>query len=107
MSDVYWQPDLSDGLSTSFTYDEGAHGWGNEELQDYTSSPRNSFIGSDGQSIIIRAIAERDNNGKDRFTSARLVSKACLGEERGYLEACVDAPFASESKRARLSDLIC
>lgn len=97
MSGVYWQPDLSKGISTSFNYDVGAHGWGNQELQEYTNSAKNSFIDADGSSIVIRAIAEKDGNGKNCFTSARLVSKACLEEERGYVEACIKTPFASES----------
>jgi hypothetical protein len=96
MSVPYWEPDLSSSISTSFTYDLGSHGWGNEELQNYTNSPENSFIGSDGKSIVIRAIAKKDTNGKVRYTSARLVSKACLGQERGYVEACIKTPFASE-----------
>lgn len=95
MSEPYWRPDLS-SISASFTYDLGDHGWGNEELQNYTDSPRNAFIGENGKSIIIRAIAEKDANGKETFTSARLVSKACLSEEKGYVEACIEAPQASE-----------
>lgn len=97
MSVPYWEPDLSSSISASFTYDLGSHGWGNQELQDYTNSPVNSFIGPDGKSIVIRAIAEMDSTGRPRYTSARLVSKACLGQERGYVEACIKTPFASES----------
>lgn len=91
MSEPYWTPDLS-SISASFTYDLGSHGWGNQELQNYTDSPRNAFVGQDGKSIVIRAIAEKNANGKNIYTSARLVSKACLGEEKGYLEACIEAP---------------
>jgi hypothetical protein len=92
----YWEPDLSKGLSHSFTYDLGSGGWGNQELQEYTDSPNNSFIGSDGKSIVIRAVAELDSTGNKRYTSARLVSKACLNQERGYIEACIKTPLASE-----------
>lgn len=95
MSEPYWKPDLS-SISASFTYDLGDHGWGNEELQIYTDSPQNAFIGQDGKSIVIRAIADKEeaNGNENRYSSARLVSKACLNEEQGYVEACIEAPFA-------------
>lgn len=95
MTDPYWSPDLGSTISASFTYDIGDHGWGNQELQMYTSSPSNAFITADGKSIVIRAVADMDDAGAERYTSARLVSKASLAQERGYLEASIRPPFAS------------
>lgn len=52
----------------NWTYDIGANGWGNEELQNYTNSDANSYI--DQGNLIIRA--EKVSDGQ--YTSARLKS---------------------------------
>lgn len=52
----------------NWSYDTGGHGWGNNELQHYTSSPENAYV-QDGQ-LTITAM-KRDGN----WTSARLVTK--------------------------------
>lgn len=49
-------------------YDIGGHGWGNNELQNYTNSRLNSFV-KDGK-LTIKAVK---SNGS--WTSARLVTK--------------------------------
>jgi beta-glucanase (GH16 family) len=49
-------------------YDIGGHGWGNNELQNYTNSRTNSFV-QDGK-LTIKAVK---SNGS--WTSARLVTK--------------------------------
>ena len=54
--------------SSKWNFDLGNHnGWGNGELENYTSSPLNSFHDGKGN-LVIRAI--RDSDGK--YTSARL-----------------------------------
>ena len=42
-------PDLN-----KWTYDLGANGWGNRELENYTKSRENSFLDGDGH-LVIRA----------------------------------------------------
>lgn len=49
-------------------YDTGDHGWGNNELQSYTTNPENAFV-KDGM-LTIKAIKTGD-----KWTSARLVTK--------------------------------
>jgi beta-glucanase (GH16 family) len=49
-------------------YDLGDHGWGNNELQDYTNSRVNSYV-EDGK-LFIKAIKQND-----KWTSARLVTR--------------------------------
>ena len=74
---------------------EGAHGWGNNELENYTSNPENAFYTQDHK-LILRAIA--NNSSQDpahKFTSARLVSRQRLGRDRGVLTAVVTSPCAS------------
>lgn len=52
----------------NWTYDLGANGWGNQELQNYVASEENSYV-QDGK-LVIKAIS----NGSDNYTSARLKS---------------------------------
>lgn len=52
-------------------YDLGGHGWGNNELQNYTKSTKNARV--ENGKLIIEVLREKmDNNN---YTSARLVSK--------------------------------
>jgi beta-glucanase (GH16 family) len=81
-------------LSVHFDFDLGGGGWGNNELQTYTSFPPNAFH-SPHRSLILRAIANsRAPAERDRFTSARLLSKQRLARRRGYLSAVIAAPSA-------------
>ena len=52
----------------SWTHELGDHGWGNNELQNYTSDPANSYV-SNGKLIIE---AKEDGNGG--YTSARMMT---------------------------------
>nr|WP_246429016.1 glycoside hydrolase family 16 protein [Pseudoxanthomonas broegbernensis] len=52
-------------------YDTGGSGWGNDELQHYTDQLANAFVG-DG---LLTIVARKQRAGKNRFTSARLVSR--------------------------------
>ena len=53
-------------------YDVGGHGWGNQELQNYTASRKENARVEDGRLIIE---ARRDGSREQKYTSARLVSK--------------------------------
>lgn len=90
----YWTAnfDPSTPVSQEWQQELGDHGWGNNELQNYTASPSNShFCDINGQRCLkIRAIAD-----KGKFTSARLTSKVTLGREKGYLSAQISGPSAS------------
>jgi len=55
-----------------WSYDIGGHGWGNEELQYYTShDPDNAYV-KDGKLIIT---ARKEKEGENEYTSARLVTR--------------------------------
>lgn len=58
--------------STKWNYDVGGHGWGNNELQFYTSNRLKNARVENGL-LVIEAHKE-DFNGK-KYTSARLVTK--------------------------------
>jgi beta-glucanase (GH16 family) len=78
--------------SNLFTEETGAHGWGNNESQNYTSSPENSFFTPDNK-LVLRAIANSSSSG-DKFTSARLFTHKKLDRQRGCLSAVITAPCA-------------
>jgi len=69
---LVWQDEFS-GTSIdmdSWTHELGNSGWGNNELQNYTSSSSNSYI-SNGQLVIE---AKRENLGSSEYTSARMIT---------------------------------
>ncbi len=55
----------------NWTHEIGGNGWGNNELQYYTDSSKNSYV-QDG-SLFIKLIKE--SYGDNNYTSARLVTK--------------------------------
>ncbi|KAF2119650.1 concanavalin A-like lectin/glucanase domain-containing protein [Lophiotrema nucula] len=87
---VYWRPsfDQATPVAHNFRHELGAHGWGNNESQNYIASPQNSFHTPDGR-LVVRAISQ---NGT--YTSARLTSHQTLSRPRGYLTATVYPPCA-------------
>jgi beta-glucanase (GH16 family) len=56
-----------------WTQEEGGWGWGNNELQYYTSENRNALV-KDGM-LIIESRIENTTPSRAAYTSARLVSK--------------------------------
>ena len=68
---LVWNDEFTDDEIdlTRYRHEMGDHGWGNEELQNYTSSSANSYM-EDGK-LIIEAIEERPG----RYTSARIVTQ--------------------------------
>jgi len=86
---VYWKPsfDASTPVSHNFKHELGDHGWGNEETQNYTDSPANSF--HHDNRLIVRGLVQ---NGS--YTSARLTSHQTLSRPRGYLTATILSPSA-------------
>jgi beta-glucanase (GH16 family) len=69
-----------------WTYDLGASGWGNHELENYTNFRDNSFLDGDGH-LVIRAI--KTNNG---YTSARLKTQGLYSVAYGRIAARLKLP---------------
>jgi beta-glucanase (GH16 family) len=67
-------------------FDLGASGWGNHELEEYTSQPENISLDGKGH-LMISAIA---SGGK--FTSARLKTKGRFKTRYGKVEARIQLP---------------
>ncbi|KAF2186374.1 glycoside hydrolase family 16 protein [Zopfia rhizophila CBS 207.26] len=89
-SNAYWQPSFSPSVpvTQNFRHELGAHGWGNNEAQNYVADAANSFHTPDGR-LVVRSIS---HNGT--YTSARLTSHQTLSRARGYLTVTVLAPCA-------------
>lgn len=75
--------------ATKWTYDLGAGGWGNNELQTYTNNAENVKVA--GGSLIITAKA--DGNGG--YTSARLKSENLKEFKYGRVEVKAKLPAAA------------
>ncbi|MDZ4071798.1 MAG: glycoside hydrolase family 16 protein [Sediminibacterium sp.] len=58
--------------STKWSYDVGGHGWGNNELQYYTSQQLKNARVEKGMLVIE---AHKEKMGENDYTSARLVTK--------------------------------
>lgn len=69
-----------------WTYDVGANGWGNHELENYTNSRENSFLDGSGH-LVIRAIKTNDG-----YTSARLKTKGLYSVAFGRVAARLKLP---------------
>lgn len=57
--------------ATKWSYDLGDHGWGNNELENYTDKIENAKV--ENGNLVITAIKEP--SGKQQYSSTRLVSK--------------------------------
>jgi len=73
---------------TKWTYDLGGSGWGNRELQSYTSRPQNAQI--QNGNLVITALQE-NYTGTDgiarNYTSARLKTQNLFAQAYGRFEA--------------------
>lgn len=78
------QPDAS-----KWSYDNGTGegGWGNQELQSYTSAPSNVSLDGEGN-LVITAI----RNGNS-FTSARIKTQGLFEQQYGRFEARLITPY--------------
>ena len=80
--------------STRWSFDIGGHGWGNNELETYTSRASNAHV-EDG-SLVITALKETFT-GPDKitrdYTSARLLTRKKFSQQYGRFEARIKIPF--------------
>ena len=92
--DEFNAPDGTGIDTTKWTAETGGNGWGNNELETYTSRTQNASI-SNG-TLVIKATKE-DFTGTDgilrHYTSARLKTQAKFEQAYGRFEARVKVPF--------------
>jgi beta-glucanase (GH16 family) len=85
-SDEFNKPGLPD--STKWGYDLGAGGWGNDELEYYTSRPGNAIV-KNGTLIIT---ARKEDYKGSAYTSARLLTKGKFSFTYGKVEVRAKLP---------------
>ena len=66
----------------TWTYDLGGHGWGNRELEYYTSNAANAYVA--GGYLHIAAL--KNSTGQHHYTSARLKSQGLFSFQCGRIE---------------------
>jgi beta-glucanase (GH16 family) len=86
-SDEFNGPARSAPDSNKWTYDLGASGWGNRELENYTNSRDNSYMDGSGN-LVIEAIKTASG-----YTSARLKTQGLYAFTYGKVEARLKIPY--------------
>ncbi len=79
--------ELPDATKWNFDIGNGANGWGNAELQSYTSNPEN--VSTDGQGNLVITAIQSGNS----FTSARINTKTLFEQKYGRFEARLRTPY--------------
>jgi beta-glucanase (GH16 family) len=92
-SDEFNAPDGSPVDPQKWTAKTGGNGWGNNELEYYTTSPRNAH--QEHGELVIEAIREPytgPDGVKRDYTSARLSTKGKFSQTYGRFEARIKMP---------------
>ncbi|MEU8263262.1 family 16 glycosylhydrolase [Micromonospora sp. NPDC048999] len=82
--------------ASKWRYDIGGSGWGNNELEYYTSSTRNAALDGNGN-LVITARKENPSGyscwyGSCQYTSARLLTNGTFSQAYGRFEARIKIP---------------
>ena len=82
---------------TKWVADTGGHGWGNQELEHYTTSTENASLDGAGRLVITARALPADSPlrcwyGTCRYTSARLKTKGKFEPAYGRIEARIRVP---------------
>jgi beta-glucanase (GH16 family) len=92
-SDEFSGPDGSAPDAAKWTYDLGGSGFGNNELQSYTSRPQNVKLRNGN--LVVTALQENftgpDGRARD-YTSARLKTQNLFTQAYGRFEARIQIP---------------
>jgi beta-glucanase (GH16 family) len=76
--------------ATKWTFDIGAGGWGNQELQFYTNRPSN--VSLDGLGNLVLTARNESFSGAP-FTSARIKTQGKFAQTYGRFEARLKTPY--------------
>ena len=90
---VVWSEEFNGAAGTSpdsakWNYDLGGGGWGNQELESYTSSTNNVYQDGNGN-LVIQALKTPGNT----YTSARLKTQDKFSVTYGRVEARIKVPY--------------
>ncbi len=87
-----WSDEFNyDGLpeNTKWNYDEGGHGWGNNEKQFYTRADTNNAIVKNG---VLSIITRKEKKENSEYTSARVLTKDKASWIYGRIEMSAKLP---------------
>ena len=90
---VLWSDEFNSGSAPDasvWSYDLGAGGWGNSELQEYTSDSANVRI--ENGHLVITAREQVLKGNRRKFTSARIKTEDKLTFQYGTIEARIMVP---------------
>lgn len=90
---VLWSDEFNSGLAPDasvWSYDLGAGGWGNSELQEYTNDSANVRI--ENGHLVITAREQILKGNRRKFTSARIKTEDKLTFQYGTIEARIMVP---------------
>jgi beta-glucanase (GH16 family) len=93
-SDEFDGPNGSAIDSSKWSFDVGGNGWGNNELETYTSRVTNAHL--EGGLLVIKALKETltgSDNITRNYTSARLLTKNKFTQAYGRFEARIKIPY--------------
>ncbi len=76
--------------TANWTYDLGGGGWGNGEMENYTSRPENVRV--ENGLLVIEARAETNAKGGTDYTSARMKTQGLRESQYGRVEARLQVP---------------
>ena len=90
---LIWNDEFDKGYieSSKWGFDIGGNGWGNNELQYYTSNWENAYVEDNLLHIRVNRVYY---NGRD-YTSARLLTRGKFDFKYGYVEARISLPRLS------------
>ena len=92
-SDEFNAPDGSPADASKWVTESGGNGWGNQELEYYTTRPENAF--QQGGNLVIKVLQEKytgaDGVARD-YTSARLKTLDKFSQKYGRFEARIKIP---------------
>lgn len=92
-----WSDEFNQAVGSSpdpakWTYDLGGGGWGNDELETYTSNPANVSVVSDPGATDGRALAITAIQSGSTYTSARIKTEGIFSFTYGLVEARIKLP---------------
>jgi beta-glucanase (GH16 family) len=96
-SDEFQQPVNAPPDSTHWSYETGANGWGNNEMEDYVTDMEHAHVvadpaATDGKALQIQATYNGQGLSHGNFQSARLVTRGKFSVQYGYIEARIQVP---------------
>jgi beta-glucanase (GH16 family) len=88
---IVWSDEFSGAaINTNiWTYDTGAGGWGNNELENYTSRTNNAFVANG----LLHIVGRQETLGSSSYTSARMKSQGRFSFTYGRLEWRAQLPY--------------